>query len=290
MEGYYSSIISVITQKCTAVDILFRDILVTMKTQNIQKPEVRKALLYCVALTLGTAGLLSSDSNSRTIGVLFALTGAVGLAWWFRGWQQWRSAEQFREAEAKRKAALQSARREREVEERARRQAERATQANAAARLREVRDAERLADVERAEADAKARLVREEQIEAETKRLNAMTDAVFVREVMALFQLRGYEVRQASVAESGELLLRSLAEDRTGIARVVPSSRTATASDSNSLEAWRMESGAQEAFLISRSGFTPELVRLSGKRSVMLIEPHLLATWKQRTVASAGRQ
>lgn len=252
-----------------------------MNPRSPKKPVPRTALLYAGVLTLGAAGLLGNDANGRSAGLLFAAVGAGGLIWWCGQWMEWDRAKRAEETEARRRAELQATRREREAQERAQRAAERETQALAVAKLRDRREAERRAETERTGIETLLRLERDQKSEAEAERLRSLNDAQFAAEIAAIFTARGYRVERASQVASAEFLLSHPETRSRAVARCLPVNREATVGDGNALEAWRMEAGVEKAYLISARGFVPELVRLTRDRPLILVEPFLLAAWKE---------
>lgn len=233
-------------------------------------------------VTLVTGGLLilfGSSPLAETFGRALLFIGVCGLAW-----QAWRlqaiwQAEQGMKARDAERTARREARRLREQKEREQRRAQRQAQALNEARQEERRAAQRRVEQERAAQESVRRAAQDDEIEAETTRLLALTDAQLLSEAYSLFALQGLTPQPAAADAECDLRLITSAS-RLEAARCVPVARQATGVDVDAVESWRQEIGAQRAYLIALHGFTPEALRRAKNVPITLVEAHLLAHWK----------
>lgn len=245
----------------------------------ITLPDPRLALLSLAILMLGLACFLG-PYPAIPAGAILVVGGGSGLAWWSRGaWRTWRRHLETRAMMARR-VVLQTARREREAQERTRRQAQRAARTREAERRMQERAERQQRERLRSRQQAEERAAQEQRILAEVARLKSLSDAQLAAEVAALFAGRG-ELPEAADSETvGDLLLKKADGTLDAVARCVPTGRMAARVDVQALETWRQAAGARHGYLIALTGFSSSAVRGVRDLPLTLVDTHLLAHWK----------
>jgi hypothetical protein len=179
-----------------------------------------------------------------------------------------------------RRAVLQAARRERDAQERARRQAQRAARMREAERRAQERAARQQMERRQARQEAEERAAQERRILADVAHLNSLSDSQLAAEVAALFAGRGQSPQTADPETAGDLLLKMPDGTLDAVARCVPAGHVASRVDVQALEAWRQAAGATRGYLIALTGFSPSAVRSVRDLPITLVDAHLLAHWK----------
>ena len=136
-------------------------------------------------------------------------------------------------------------------------------------------------------------------VSVEAARLQALPHAAWISALTDIFALRGLrlqtdKVRAAfdvSAANAHPPAPDSIIDDVLDmtfvrvedgslcVARVLPHDRTGVVADVEILEQRRQQTGAQQAYLVGRDGFSAQAVRLAPRLPLTLIEPNLLAQW-----------
>jgi hypothetical protein len=239
----------------------------------------RIALGSVLLFLLGLGGVVWAEGGARLLGAGFALAGLVGLGLHLRLLWRTREARLRLQRAAARRAELQANRRERADRVRLRRQAEQETRAHAAERLEQARRTQKQAAAQALQAEMDRRNERARRVEGEALRIAALSDAELHREVSGLLTQRGYRVEPADSEYPGDFLLHS--EAGFEVLRCVPAGKNAGGVDVEALEAWRAQAGAERAYLVSTAGFLPSAIERLATLPLTLVEPHLLAHWRQ---------
>ncbi|MCS6775527.1 MAG: hypothetical protein RMJ43_05985 [Chloroherpetonaceae bacterium] len=253
---------------------------------RVGRPALRSLLLVCAVAGFGVAGVLSPDASSRVAGWLVVLGSGGGLVVWLLRWFRWWRSERWCAEQERIQFQKRALRQGREAAQRARQQAVREARARAEERSGRARAASRRVLREQDQLDRARAQSREAALEAAVARLCALAEGDFAREVQEILARRGYTVELARAHGPVELVLHAPGECRLEVACILPGGQAATVDAGNALEAWRAECGARHAFLVSRGGFAPELVRVAARRAVTLVEPYLLASWQLSATSS----
>ncbi|MCW3095975.1 MAG: hypothetical protein JWL77_1593 [Chthonomonadaceae bacterium] len=239
----------------------------------------RIALGSVLLFLLGLGGVVWAQGGARLLGAGFALAGLVGLGLHLRLLWRTREARLRLQRAAARRAELQASRRERADRERLRRQAEQETRAYAAERLEQARRAQKQVAAQALQEEMDRRNERTRRGEGEALRIAALSDAELHREVAGLLTQRGYRAEPADSEYPGDFLLHS--EAGFEVLRCVPAGKKAGGVDVEALEAWRTQAGAERAYLVATAGFLPSAIERLAQLPLTLVEPHLLAHWRQ---------
>ena len=240
----------------------------------------RLALGSALLFLLGVGGVVWAAGGARVLGGAFALAGLLGIGLHVRTLWQTREARFRLQRAAERRTELQAARRERAGKERLRRQTEQEIRARAAERLEEARSAQKQATARTTREQTAERIARERRVESEALRLAALSDAELYREMATLLARRGCHPQQADREYPGDFLLQS--DEGVELLRCVPAGKKAAASDVDALESWRVQAGADRAYLVATAGFLPSAVERLAALPLTLVEPHLLAHWQEQ--------
>lgn len=239
----------------------------------------RLALGSVLLFLLGVGGVVWASGGARLLGAGFALAGLCGLGLHGRMLWQTREARLRLQRAAARRVELQVSRRERAERDRLRRQTEQETRIHAAERLEQARRAQKQAAAQAVQDDADRRSDRARRVEQEALRMAALSDTELYRETVALLTRRGYRPEPADVEYPGDFLLRS--DAGLELLRCVPTGKKAGGADVEALEAWRVQAGANRAYLVATAGFLPSAIARLADLPLTLVEPHLLAHWQQ---------
>lgn len=248
-----------------------------------QNKQVRRQAGYCAALLLGIVAIVKLPPLLQVVGGLAVLAGSVGLlsegTAFLRQIQVVRRAEQ---AETQRREKRE-ARREREANTKLRRNAEIQVQANAETRRRDAEDKAQDAEKQQRATETQARHERERAIQVEAQRLFALEPTAFVEAVCAAFAGTDANI-ETSIEKGnrdGEFVCRRPDGTLEALC-ILTENREAAVADVEVLEAFRRESNAAHAALISRSGFEAEAIRLSATFPMTLTDPYFIARRTQR--------
>ena len=229
------------------------------------------------------AGLLLFWRGDRANGIAAAAAcslGVTGLLWQGWMWRQWALEHRRRREKMRVRSEQRALRHLREAREQEERQRRATTDAAAHAHAREVRDERRQDEAHRAAIDELRRRARDETIAQEAMRLLTLNESGLMDAAVEAFEDRGFAVTRGTDEAECDLLLRGAEGDVRVVARRAPRSRRAEVIDVQALEAWRAETGATTACLISMAGFSPAAVRLAAMLPITLVEAHLLAQWR----------
>lgn len=234
----------------------------------------QRLALYIALLLLGTVAILRLPPLLQVCGGLAAFVGAAGLL--VEGWRhlQREQQRQRNERDAARRAEQKAARRARQQDEREQRHTERQTQRKAETLRREA-DAHRHAQKrQQQEAAAQRRIHFASRVEQEAQRLQFLPPEEWAAEACRI--LAGANSTIQAGTEAGEFLCR-LADGSFQAVFVLLEPRESSANDVNALEAFRRETSAERAALVSRTGFAPEAIRAASAFPLTLLDPLVLA-------------
>jgi hypothetical protein len=254
-------------------------------------------LIYLVVLLLGVAIWSGSAPGAHQSGILTMLVGMGGCVWELGQW--WRALRRRRAVQEREQARreLKVVRAERRTEQQAREQQQRQTHLRTARQRAQTRQAARQTQAElktQVEAQHNARF---QAIVEEASRLQTLPDTRFQAELPSLFALRGLRLQSDAPspetyaasdlpAKLWDMRLLRLADKSVEVARSLPQGHTAAVADVEALEQWRQSEGASHAYLVSRSGFSAQAVRLAARFPVTLVEPQQLAQWQMQNQLS----
>ena len=266
------------------------------------RPHARLTLIYLVVLLLGAAIRAGHAPGANQSGIVTMLVGAGGCAWelaqWARTIQRQRTAQE-RQRERK---ELKATRAERRSEQQERERQQRQMHLRAARQRAQTLQATRYAQAEQKAQTEAQRAARFQAVVAEASRLQALPDAPFLAELPFLFATRGLHLQYAAPsgieadadlsAGTWDRHLLRVADEKESIevARCLTQGRAVAVSDVEALEQWRQVEGATHAYLVSRSGFSAQAVRLAARFPLTLVEPQLLAQWQLQNQPSGERQ
>ena len=270
---------------------------------------VRNGGAYALVFALGAAMLAGHRPGADATARVTMLAGAGGCAWEAGRWlhnRARRRAVGLRElADAQARARLKTARAERKTEQQDVQQRDRQAARQTLQAQKQGRQVIQQAQSEREAEERARRAARFEAVRAEAERLAALPEDVWIVELTAIFAGRGLRLQTADIpppsnasspspdnASEDGYYLRFVHVDievdtkvdiemeSMCVARSLPAGRAGVVADVESLEQWRQQTGAQQAYLISRDGFSTAVVRLAPRLPLTLVEPQLLAQWK----------
>lgn len=217
--------------------------------------------------------------------VLMTTGGCIGLVWcgiqMLRDWQQ----QILSDAAALRRHATKQARRERGANQKVAREVERQQIAARAEASIKVRDRERLEHVQQHKDEAKLRSRRASDLVQEARRIASIPESEMHLELKRIWELRGWRLvsRQPLPEIEGTLraeeLLMINGVGQREVLIILTDGNRAGVSEIEMAERQRIETETQNAYLLSREGFTPQAVRLVPRFPLTLVDPHLLAKW-----------
>ena len=263
---------------------------------------VRSVLAYIVVLALGAAMLAGHRPGASAPAWITLLAGLGGCAWEIGRWLRGRvveRADRVREvARTQARAEQKNVRAERRTEQRDRQQRERHTALQTRNAQKQARQAVQQTQNEREEAERARRAARFEAVRAEADRLASLPEDLWLIALKEVLALRGLRLLEEDASGNHNTLpgdthgawggvsdLRFARINDTDaitscVARSLPAGRVGVVADAESLEQWRAEANAPQAYLIGRGGFSAALVRLAPRLPLTLVEPNLLAQWK----------
>jgi hypothetical protein len=248
----------------------------------------RLALGSVLLCLLGIGGVVWAEGGARLLGAAFAFAGFVGLGLHFRTLWRTREGRLRLQRAAERRVELQATRRERAERERLRRQAEQETRAHAAERLEEARRTQKQIVVQAHLRQTQQTLERGRRLDVAALRFAALSDSELHAEIQTLLMRRGSRPEPADSDYSGDFLLH--ADEGLEVLRCVPAGKKAGGGDVEALEAWRVQAGAQRAYLVATAGFLLSAVERLAAKPLTLVEPHLLAQWREQGRAEQERR
>lgn len=226
--------------------------------------------------------------NGNTLLRFALISGFCGLVWWSLGYlREWQQSRQ-QETQRLKRLSLLARRREREAQQREQRRVDRLQKSSLAAQQAQERAEHRREAHRRHQEEVLRRQEQAVLAEKEAERLQSLPPDDFLSEVNLLLAQQNYHL-VPSTEENLPGILYTKPGGQSLVMSCLSAALPGEASDVRILEAFRRDSGAQNALLIAGSGFTPEAVQASERLPVTLAEVHLLAHWLvTKTLALRG--
>ncbi len=256
---------------------------------------VREFASYAVVMALGAAMLAGHRPGATATGNVTLLAGLGGCAWELarrlRSLSKQRAALTLQIARAQARTELKTARVERRTEQNTQRQRDKETLRRASDERAHVQRTERNAQNERDACERDTRSARFAAVSAESARLQDLPPTAWTTALTDILALRGLRLQTEIAPDVPSNAIHDMQFVRMDdgslcVARSLPSDRAGNVADVEALEQWRREAGAQQAYLIGRSGFSAQAVRLAPRLPLILVEPNLLAQWSLTKIDS----